>query len=152
LLWPERFGRAEIDSLKKSLGSYRAAGQLQQRPAPAEGGIFKQHWWRFWQWHGQELPPVTVRKADGSLFECPVVTLPDGFDEQLQSWDLAFKDTKASAFVVGQVWAKKDADKFLLDQVREKLNFPKTIEAVLNLSTKWPQATAKLVEDRANGP
>lgn len=49
LLWPERFGRAEIDSLKKSLGSYRAAGQLQQRPAPADGGIFKRHWWRFWQ-------------------------------------------------------------------------------------------------------
>lgn len=152
LLWPERFGRAEIDSLKKSLGSYRAAGQLQQRPAPADGGIFKRHWWRFWQWHGQDLSPVTVRLADNSLFECPVVTLPDNFEEQLQSWDLAFKDTKTSAFVVGQVWAKKDADKFLLDQTREKLSFPKTIEAIVNLSAKWPKATAKLIEDRANGP
>jgi hypothetical protein len=35
LLWPERFGRKEIDDLKVSLGSYGAAGQLQQRPSPA---------------------------------------------------------------------------------------------------------------------
>src|SRR5579862_6535508 len=35
LLWPERFGAAEIESLKRSLGSYAAAGQLQQRPSPA---------------------------------------------------------------------------------------------------------------------
>lgn len=92
-----------------------------------------------------------MRLADNSLFECPVVTLPDNFDEQLQSWDMAFKDTETSAFVVGQVWAKKDADKFLLDQARARLNFPKTVEAVVNLSAKWPKAIAKLVEDRANG-
>jgi hypothetical protein len=41
LLWPERFGRPEIDDLKRSLGSYAAAGQLQQRPSPAGGGVFK---------------------------------------------------------------------------------------------------------------
>ena len=37
LLWPERFGVKEIEDLKRSLGSYGAAGQLQQRPAPAGG-------------------------------------------------------------------------------------------------------------------
>lgn len=44
LLWPERFGRAELEDLKTSLGSYGAAGQLQQRPAPAAGGMFKRAW------------------------------------------------------------------------------------------------------------
>ena len=39
----------EIDSLNRSLGSYATAGQLQQRPSPAEGGILKRHWWRYWQ-------------------------------------------------------------------------------------------------------
>ena len=38
LLWAERFGPDEIQALKRSMGSYAAAGQLQQRPAPAEGG------------------------------------------------------------------------------------------------------------------
>jgi len=41
LLWEEQFGAKEIADLKISLGSYAAAGQLQQRPSPAGGGIFK---------------------------------------------------------------------------------------------------------------
>ena len=39
LLWPSRFGKDEIDRLKLGLGSYAAAGQLQQRPSPREGGV-----------------------------------------------------------------------------------------------------------------
>src|SRR5262249_41550537 len=67
LLRPERFGAAEIESLKRSLGSYAVAGQLQQRPSPAEGGLLKRHWFRFWQVAGQNLPPVEVRLPDGTL-------------------------------------------------------------------------------------
>lgn len=44
LLCPERYDREEVDKLKKHLGS-DAAGQLQQRPTSAEGGIFKKEWW-----------------------------------------------------------------------------------------------------------
>jgi len=43
LLWPERFGAKEIEELKKPLGLYGAAGQLQQRPAPRGGGMFKRN-------------------------------------------------------------------------------------------------------------
>jgi len=32
------------------------------------------------------------------------------------------------------------------------MDFAKTLEAVQALSDKWPQATLKLVEDKANGP
>ena len=66
LLWPERFGPKEIADLKISLGSYAAAGQLQQRPSPAGGGIFKRHWFKFWQPPGANLPPVIVRLPDGT--------------------------------------------------------------------------------------
>jgi hypothetical protein len=41
---------------RRTLGSYAAAGQLQQRPSPAEGGLIKRHWWRFWQPRGAALP------------------------------------------------------------------------------------------------
>lgn len=44
LLWPERFSRESIESLKVSLGE-QASGQLQQRPVPAGGAIFKREWW-----------------------------------------------------------------------------------------------------------
>lgn len=44
LLWPAHVPRKELDRLKARLGIYAAAGQLQQRPSPREGGIFKRSW------------------------------------------------------------------------------------------------------------
>lgn len=44
LLFPERFPEETVTSLEKTMGSYAAAGQLQQRPAPREGGMFKKGW------------------------------------------------------------------------------------------------------------
>jgi predicted phage terminase large subunit-like protein len=40
LLWPEREGPAEIAAIKNAMGPYGYAGQYQQTPAPAGGGIF----------------------------------------------------------------------------------------------------------------
>lgn len=48
LLWSERFDQESIDKLKKQLGSYGSAGQLQQRPAPAEGGLLRRSWFQLW--------------------------------------------------------------------------------------------------------
>jgi predicted phage terminase large subunit-like protein len=45
LLWPERFPKKSVDDLKVFLGARGSAGQLQQRPAPAGGNIFKTSWW-----------------------------------------------------------------------------------------------------------
>lgn len=45
LLWPERFPEDVVASLERALssqgGDYAVAGQLQQRPAPRGGGMFK---------------------------------------------------------------------------------------------------------------
>lgn len=57
LIWGDHISRNEIDELKKSLGSYAYAGQVQQRPAPREGGMFKRHWIR----PCEMLPPHRVR-------------------------------------------------------------------------------------------
>jgi predicted phage terminase large subunit-like protein len=151
LLWPERFGPDEVTALKRSMGSYAAAGQLQQRPAPAEGGILKRHWWRYWKTTGTYLPPVAVRLADGQVQLIPAVDLPDSFDDQMQSWDMAFKDLDSSDFVVGQLWGKVRADNFLLDQMKDRFDFPKTLDAVRAMTRKWPKSYTKLVEDKANG-
>ncbi|QQE80915.1 phage terminase large subunit [Alicyclobacillus sp. SO9] len=128
LLWSERFGRVEIDTLKRAMGSYAAAGQLQQHPSPAEGGVLKRHWWKFY------------------------TQLPEEIEEQIQSWDLTFKEAKDNDYVVGQVWGRIGADRYLLDQTRDRMNFPESLQAVRNLSSKWPNTYTKLVEDKANGP
>ena len=70
----------------------------------------------------------------------------------LQSWDLSFKGEQSSSYVVGQVWGLYGSDMILYDQVRAKLTFPETIEQFRKLTARWPHATRKLVEDKANGP
>ena len=129
LLWPDRYGRKEIDQLKHDLGAYAYAAQFQQRPSPIGGGILKRHWWRYYT----ERPK------------------PSDFDFIFQSWDMAFKDLRSSDYVCGQVWGVKDANRTLLDEVHDRLDFVKTLEAVRRLTMRWPKAVLKLVEDKANG-
>jgi predicted phage terminase large subunit-like protein len=151
LLWQERFGPREIEALKVSLGSYAAAGQLQQRPAPSGGGIFKRHWFRYFQPRGMSLPPVIVRLPDGTQTSIPAIEVPRRVDETIQSWDCAFKDLETSDYVVGQVWGRLGSLFFLGHQVRARMDFPATMNAVRDVSASWPAALAKLIEDKANG-
>lgn len=152
LLWPQRQRQKDLDGLKRSLGSYHYAGQYQQRPSPAEGGIFKRSWWRYWRPAHLDLPPVQVRMPNGELVGIETVQLPERFDQVIESWDLAFKDQATSDCVAGGVWGAVGADRFLLDQRCERLDMPATLQAIRDMSKKWPQAGVKLVEDRANGP
>jgi predicted phage terminase large subunit-like protein len=138
LLHPARFPRDVLAAELTRLKAYGYAGQMQQRPAPAKGAFFSRDWWKFWC------------HASDPIEGC--VPLPSEFDEQLQSWDLTFKGTSTSDFVTGQVWGRKLADRFLLDQVRGQLSFTATKTAFRTLTAKWPKAARKLVEDKANGP
>lgn len=152
LLWSTRFNREAINELKIELGPYAAAGQLQQRPSPSTGGIFKRSWWKFWQYPNDNLPPVQFLDEDGEVVNCEIITLPYRFSQQAQSWDMTFKNTTAGSFVVGQVWGKLQADKFLLDQVRGRWSFVDTCSELVQLSIRFPDTSAKYVEDKANGP
>lgn len=157
LLWPDRMNDDQLRELEHSLGSYGAAGQLQQRPAPLEGGMIKRAWFRYWKPKGINLPPVIVRLNDGTFANIEAIDLPESFEEQIQSWDMSFKDEKAAKggkpdFVAGQAWGKLGANRFLLDQICERMDFPQTCSAVIAFSGKWPKTRLKLVEDKANGP
>ena len=120
LLWPSRFGNAEIDELKVRLGSFAAASQLQQQPAPAEGGLVKTSWWRY---HSAE-------------------NLPQRFDLTIQSWDCAFKGKSTSDFVVGQVWGAKGRNYYLIDQVRGRWTFSRTVAEIQSMRLKHPESNA----------
>lgn len=43
-LWPEVYTPTKVANLENNMGIYVAAGQLQQRPAPRGGGMFKRDW------------------------------------------------------------------------------------------------------------
>jgi hypothetical protein len=59
-------------------------------------------WWKFYD----ELPPVTT---------------------WAQSWDMAFKDTASSDFVVGFVGARQGADIYLVNRVKGQWAFSETL-------------------------
>jgi predicted phage terminase large subunit-like protein len=139
LLHEARFSRDWCMREEAGIGSYAWSGQYQQAPSPAEGGIIKKHWWRFY-----------VRPGDSKPEGC--LTLPEKFDEVAMAWDLSFKNTKASDFVCGGIWGRVGALKYLLDIFWERADFVQTKKAVRNLSAKWPAAYAKWIEAAANGP
>lgn len=150
LLCPERKGPDAV--LRAKIRPDRFASQDQQRPNPPGGTVWKRVWWRYWMPKGAALPDVAIRLDDGRYQYIKPIEVPDAFDEKLQSWDMAFKDTAGSSFVAGQVWGRTAARFFMLDFFCERVDFPQTLAALLAMSRRHPDALAKLVEDKANGP
>lgn len=129
-LHPERYPLEALLRIKKAVGERDWNSLYQQHPIPEGGGLFKKDWIRYWN----------------------KTNLPNQFDQMIMSWDMTFKDTSKSDYVVGQVWARKGANHYLLDQVRGQWSFTKTKDMFIELCKKWPRATRKLIEDKANGP
>lgn len=125
-LWPAKHSKEAIMAVKNN-SERTFAALYQQRPAPLEGGIFKRHWWKFWE----KLPPRV--------------------DKVILSWDCAFKDLKTSDYVVGLVLAKLGADTFIVDMVRGKWDFPETVKRIREMHFMYPMASDKLIEEKANG-
>jgi len=111
-------------------GGARAWNALyQQRPSALEGAMIKRQWWKFY------------------------TEVPTNFNQILQSWDMTFKDSKASDFVSGQVWGSVGANIYMMpDREYGRMDFPATLAAFRRLTDRNPKAAVKLVEDKANGP
>ena len=128
-LIPEIFDESSKKQIIVDFGSKEYQTQYQQRPAKIEGSIIKHDWIKYYD--------HDINTAH----------------EFIMSWDMAFKGTDESDYVVGQVWAKQpmSSQYYLVDQIRGKWDFPKTIEKFMELCRKYPQATKKIVESKANG-
>lgn len=154
LLWPEHFDHTAIADLKTRLGSYRAAGQLQQRPAPAEGGIFKTAWWQYYDYTLlTKLDQLVDQEIPNAGY---AVGLPH-FTALVQSWDTPLKEKTTSDFAVGQLWGFFGPDRYLLRQIRGRMGLTEIAAQAHGLqdwaTTRWPTLTPRvLVENAANGP
>lgn len=125
-LWAEKYDEKWAEQKKIEVGSRTWSALYQQRPAPSKGTIFFRNWFKYYK----ALPKL---------------------QSVIISWDMTFKDEETSDYVVGQVWGKAGAEYYLIDQVRAKMSFPATVQAVRSLAAKHPAARTKLVEDKANG-
>lgn len=135
LLWPDRVGESTLKKLSAGLGPYAAAGQLQQRPAPKEGGIIKADWFKWYDL--KDLPENNIRF--------------------IQSWDCAFKkilpgDTKkGSDFVAGLYLGFHEGNIYVIDGINKRLSYPETKNAILEMVCRYPKTSQVYVEDKANG-
>ena len=129
-LVPELHPIEQLLELKAGQSDYWWSALYQQSPKALGGNVFKESGIRYY--YPKEMPAK--------------------FDKIIASWDCTFKDTDGTDFVVGQVWGKYGADSYLLDQIRARMSFTKTVEAVAFLKEKWPSIREILIEDKANGP
>jgi predicted phage terminase large subunit-like protein len=128
-LCPDRFPEDRLEKIRQSIGPMMFAGLYQQRPAPMEGGMLKRVQINYWK------------------------TIPTDLIDIILSWDLTFTGTGTS-FFVGQVWARSTefpARRYLIDQVRDRGDFIQQIAEMRKMIARWPDATALVVEEAANG-
>src|SRR5215469_17911342 len=106
---------------------YNFVAQYQQNPQPQSGIIVKREWLKFYS-------------SDEK---------PDRFDQILQSWDTANKDTELANFSVCTTWGVKDRSLYLLDVFRRKMDFPELKRAISEMA-KLHDAKVVLIEDKAS--
>lgn len=115
LLFPERFPEEQVAELERTLGSYATAGQLQQRPVPRGGGLFKKSWFT------------------------PVKALPVGC-RFVRGWDLAATEDKEAAATAGVLIARAPDGRFIIvDSVREQLG-PMGVERLMKATAEQDRA------------
>lgn len=116
LLWPERFSAKGVKQLKKELGAwggeYAQAGQLQQRPAPRGGGLFKLDDWQYIDAHD----------------------VPRG-GKEIRGWDFAATASKKAAFTASCKIKKVNDAIYILDVERAQVD-PAGLNAMIKRTAK----------------
>jgi predicted phage terminase large subunit-like protein len=128
LMFPERFPEAVVAELEKSLGAYATAGQLQQRPAPREGGLFKPEWFQ------------------------PIATLPANIKRTTRAWDLAATAKSTSNdpdWTAGVRMSRTAEGVFIIEHCNRFRGSPMDVEHRLlqQSATDGPGVTVRLAQD-----
>ena len=142
LLWPAHRDEQESSEYARRLTSFRAAGQLQQRPAALEVEIMKREWWRFYD---------KRIKAKEEWTKLPA------FTTVVISVDTPLKDKESNDNVAIQCYGVRGADRYLVDLRLGKMNFSSTKRQIKEMS-QWARKTWRsashycLIENAGFGP
>lgn len=129
-LWPAKHDRERLRQMELA-NPYMFSGQYMQRPAPAEGGIWKKEWWRYWSnWTHQDRWPR--------------------FSRIVQSWDTAFKTGQQNDYSICTTWGEASDGFYLIDIFRRKMEAPDLRKKAVEMAQRF-NPTAILIEDKASG-
>jgi phage terminase large subunit-like protein len=126
-LHAERESLATLERIRATIGEANFAGQYQQRPAPAGGGMIRETW--FPRFSEAERP---------------------AFERIIQSWDTANKPTELADYSVCTTWGLKGPNAYLVNVFRKRLAFPDLERAVIDQDALFSPEVV-LIEDRASG-
>lgn len=110
LMFPDRFPAKQVDELELSLGPYATAGQLQQRPAPRQGGIIKP----------DQLGVMDALPVDGIHW--------------IRAWDLASTVPRKGSdpdWTVGAKFGKDRDGRFYIGDIVRMRGGPDEVEATI---------------------
>lgn len=155
LLWPERFGEKEVSNLERGLGKFRSAGQLQQRPEPAGGGIIKREWWQLWD--QPTFPPMDY--IIGYL-DTAYTTKTQNDSSALTIWGVFTGDTKAQVtrmtdasgrpIYMDRSYAEGSNKVMLMTAWNERMEFHELVEKTAK-TAKAMKIDLLLIENKAAG-
>lgn len=155
LLWPERFGEAEVKSLERSLGPFKAAGQLEQRPEPAGGGVIKRDWWQLWD--RDAFPPMDFVLAS---LDTAYTTKTENDFSALTVWGVFSMDPDAvasraigadgRAAYIERSYTEQAPKVMLMHAWQERLELHQLVEKVAR-SCKLLKADKLIIENKAAG-
>jgi predicted phage terminase large subunit-like protein len=126
-LCPDRFDEKALDKIKQTIGSAMFEALYQQNPSSPQGEIFKRSWWKYFD---PKCPPT--------------------FLARIQSWDCAYETGKDKSYSVCQTWGIAENGFYLLDQYRERLQYPDLVKAVKNIAERF-EPDRILIEYQASG-
>ena len=132
LLHPEREPRSVLEEFKRSMGSADFAAQFQQEPIAPGGNLIKWSWFPIYD----ALP----RRDVG--------------DMTIVSWDTAMSAGELSDYSACVVLQVKGETAYVLDVVRERLEFPELRRKIIEVHRRWRNNTnsyALLIEDKGSG-
>jgi predicted phage terminase large subunit-like protein len=132
VLHPERESRATLDELKGEMGSMDFNAQYQQCPVPEGGNLIDWNWFPL-----DDHPPVRELK-----------------DKTIVSWDTAMSAKELSSYSACVVIQVRGETVFVLDVVRERLEYPDLRRKVIELHRQWRNWTndyALLIENKGSG-
>ena len=128
-------GARDWTKIRRDVGEYVFSALYQQRPSPAEGGLFKRLWWRYWSQapSGPQGEHLDLAGRIWPLAEC----------WRFITGDLAASTRTSADFTVASAWAMTlDGDLILLDRVKAKVGEANHFDLFRPLANRWRVDTA----------
>ncbi len=132
LLHPEREPQVVLDEFKQSMGSLDFAAQYQQEPVAEGGNLIK------WDWFSNYDKPPARQSGDRIIV----------------SWDTALSAKELSSYSACVVVQVKGETAYVLDVVRERLEYPDLRRKVIELHGRWRHACNRyelVIENKGSG-